>query len=392
MPADFHSSTLPFTIRFLLALAGGMLPASARTDWIREWHAEFWYSCQSASRRRPMRALGAFADAWFLVRHEHGIGSRVGELAQSRLLAVAVLVFLIAALGVATDGFRRSRDLLFHRDSDRLFLLAQPIPFMGGTARIPEAQVEAWVKHGTTVEVLGRWSVRERAVCVADPVAATLISEVRMRPQCAVIKVERAELSGFSGVVGRLKPGVSLNEADSELGRTAALHRGWLGPVIVQIGPLRRAPLAPVGAAFFVLALFSLLAVRGASVRAWTWAVSRMALSFGMIVSSWLELAARAPFTEAGSVPGIWTGLLYVFPIAAATLAALWLRRDARGRCRICYRALTMPVFVGLSGRCLFDSGGVEYLCSAGHGALVTGSVPGQIETEEWSKWPNTLA
>lgn len=392
MPVDFNAPTVSFTIRLLLALAGGMLPTSDRTDWMREWYAEFWHSRQSGSHRRPMRALGAFADAWFLVRHEHGVGSRVRELARSRSLAVAALVFLIAALGVATNGFRRSRDLLFHRDSDRLFLLAQPSPFMGCAARVPEAQAKAWVEHGTTVEVLGRWSVRERAVCVADPVAATLFSEAHMRPQCAAIKLERAELTGFSGMVGRLKPGVPLAEADTELGQTAALHRGWLRPAIVLTGRLRRAPLAPVGAALFVLALFSLLAFRGASVRAWSWAVSRIALSFGIIAGSWLELAARAPFTEAGGVPGIWTALLYVFPIAAATLAALWLRRNARGRCRICYRALTMPVFVGLYGRCLFDSGGIEYLCGAGHGALVTGSVPGQIETEEWSKWPNTLA
>jgi hypothetical protein len=51
-----------------------------------------------------------------------------------------------------------------------------------------------------------------------------------------------------------------------------------------------------------------------------------------------------------------------------------------------------MPVFVGPSGRCLFDSGGIERLCSARHGALVTGSVPGQTGTEEWSQWPNTFA
>ena len=392
MPSELHPATLPFTIRLLLALAGGMLPPGARIDWKREWYAEFWHSRQLPSRRRPMRALGAFSDAWFLVRHEHGIRSRIGELARSRCFAVAALVLLIAALALATNGFRHSRNLLVQRDSDRLFLLAQPSPFMGRAARIPEAQAKDWIEYGTTVEALGRWSVREGAVCIADRVAATLFSEVPMMPQCATIKPASAELAGFCGVVGRLKPGASLAEAEHELGQTAVLHRGWLHPAIVPIERLRRAPLAPVGVALIFLAFFSLLSVRAASVLAWTWAVSRVALFFGLIAGAWLELVARAPFTEAAAVPGIWTALLYVFPIAAATLTALWLRRDARRRCRICYRALTMPVFVGLSGRCLFDSGGVEYLCSAGHGALVAGSVPGQIGTEEWSQWPSTLA
>jgi hypothetical protein len=392
MPSDRHSSTVPFTIRLLLALAGWMLPARARVDWKREWYAEFWHSRQLPSRRRPMRAFGVFPDAWFLARHEHGIGCRLGELARSRSFAVAALIFLIAALGVATNGFRRSRDLLGQHDSDRLFLLAQPVPFMGRVARIPEAQAKAWIEHGGTVETLGRWSVRQGAVCAADRVAATLFSEVHMMPQCAAIKPASVELAGFSGVIGRLKPGASRAEAERELEETAVLHRGWLRPAIVPIEGLRRAPLAPVGAALFVLALFSLVSVRAASAPAWTWAVSRVALFFGLIAGGWLELVARAPFTEAAGVPGIWTALLYVFPIATATLAAHWLRSDGRGRCRICCRPLGMPVFVGFSGRCLMESGGVEYLCTAGHGALVAGSVPGQVETEEWSKWPNTLA
>jgi len=388
MPPAFTAPAIPYTIRLLLALAGAMLPDSARTDWMREWYAEFWYSRHSASGRRPMRALGAFADAWFLVRHEHGIRGRVGELLRSRSLAVAVLVFLLAALALATTGFRRSRDLLFHRDSDRVFLLNQPLPFMAGAARISPAQANAWVeRHNATVQVLGRWSVRERDICVADPVAATLFTEIHMRPQCTAIKVERRNWTGFSGVVGRLKSGISLAEAERELGQTAVLHRGWLRPAIVPIARLRTAPLAPVASALFALALFSLVAARVASVRASIWLASRIALSLALVAGAWLELAARAPFTEAGSVPGIWSALLYVFPIAAASLLALGLRRDARGRCRVCYRALTMPVFVGLSGRCLFDSGGIEYLCGAGHGALLTGSVPGQVETEQWSKW-----
>ncbi len=394
MPDDHFATMVPFHFRLLLALGGRMLPSDLREDWVREWYAELWHA-QYSARWSPgtlrMRALGAFADAWFLLRHKRRIGSRLGEVARARSFPIVTLVLLIAGLGIATDGFRRSRDLLLHRDADGLFLLAQPSPFMGIGARIPEAQAKAWMANGKTVEELGRWSVRKGSVCIADPVAIALFSEARMKPQCRSIQ-QGAEVLGFAGVVGRLRAGVPLATAEAELANTATLHLGWLIPDIVSISRLRRAPFLPVGVALALLAVLSVFALRARTMRACAWALSRIALSFGAITAAWLEFAARAPFTEAAGVPGAWILPLYFFPITAAAGVTLWLCRDARKRCRICDRPLTMPVFVGLSGRCLFDSGGVEYLCGAGHGALVTGSVPGQIATEEWSKWPSSLA
>jgi len=394
MQGDVNAANIPFTSRVLLALAGALLPADLRTDWIREWRAELWHSRRSAVRSDIALlnySLGAFADAWFLLRHEAAISRRLAEARRSRSLPIAAMAVLLIGLSVATNGFQGGRDLLFGRDSDRLFLLAQPSPFLGSAARVPAAQVLAWIECGSTVEKLGRWAAKDPFVCVADPVAATLFAETHAKARCDTIQLA-PDVRGFSGVIGRLKPGARLAGAEKELAETAVLHRGWLVPQIVPIGRLRRAPLLPVGTALLGLALISLLPLRTRSLESFAWAVSRVALSFALVVAGWLELTAAAPFTEQAGVPSVWAALLYVCPIAAGTLLHIWLRRDARGRCRTCYRPLTMPVFVGLSGRCLFDSGGIERLCSARHGALVTGSVPGQIGTEEWSQWPNPFA
>jgi len=394
MQVGVNVGKIPFPSRFLLALAGAMLPADLCADWKREWHAELWHWRHSAFRSYSAllkRSLGAFADAWFLLRHEATITRRLAEAARSRSLPVAAMAILLIGLSIATNRFQGGRDLLFARDADGLFLLAQPNPFMGSAARVPAEQVSAWIERGSTVEKLGRWSAREPPFCVADPLAVALFSAARAKPRCDSIKLQR-DVSGFSGVIGRLKPGARLAAAEKELAQTAVLHRGWLCPQIVPIARLRRAPLVPVGTALLCLALLSLLPLGCRSLQSFAWAASRVALSFALVIAGWLELAAAAPFTEQAGVSGLWAALLYVGPMAAGTLLHVWLRRDARGRCRICYRPLTMPVFVGFSGRCLFDAGGIECLCRAGHGALVTGSVPGQIGTEEWSQWPRTLA
>lgn len=381
--------------RLPVAAAGRLLPAAQRADWRREWDAEIWHAEHSGGtpeRTLWTRALGAFADASFILRHEHGISIRLNELRSSRPASVAVLVAVAAILLVASRGLQSGRALVFSTEPDRVFLLAQPSPFMGGSARVPPAQAADWVENGRTTDMLGRWFVLKGSVCVADGAAAALFSQIQMRAKCKSVRQGPNEITGFSGIIGRLKTGYTYADAEKELATTAELHLGWLRPAIVPVAQLRKAPLLPVGTALLLLTFFSVLGLRNCSLEAWVWGLARIGLSFGIIAGLWLELDARAPFTEAGSIPGAWTIGLFVLPPITATMFTLRLRRDVERRCRTCYRLLSMPVFVGLPGRCLFDSGGVEYLCPARHGALVVGSMPGQIAAKEWSQWPSTFA
>ena len=386
------SRALPTEIRWLLAAAGWLLPPALRTDWLREWRAEFWH-CRQRERntRRQMRAraFGAFPDAWFLLRQDYGIARRILDAAHSRSALVVLLVLLLAATALGTHGFRAGRNLLFHDDPAGLVLVFQPGPFMGGAARIPAAQADAWLQSSQTVKKLGRWSM-DHLVCHADAAALALLAQAPVKPLCGRFEPLVSSVAVFAGVVAQLKSGASIDQAEQELAQTTSLHKGWMQPGIVTLAAVRKAPLMPVGSVLFGLMLLSILAVRANTVRAWMWALSKIGLSFALIAGIWIEFVARAPFTEAARVPAAWGVLLYVLPAFAGSGAAWWFRRAARRHCRVCYRPLSMPVFVGMSGRRLFEPGGTEYLCGEGHGALLVAAEP--MGGEAWATWSDTWA
>jgi hypothetical protein len=393
---------VPLDIRCLLAAGGVLLPPALRAEWLREWHAEVWHcpgSGPDLRQRLRMRALGAFPDAWALLRQNYGIARRIGDIPYSRFAPILLMILLIAAAALATGGFRRGRHLLFHDDSQGLVLVVQPLLFMGGSARIPAAQADAWSQASKTAAESGRWSIEESVrgvrhvrVCRADATAQALLSKAPVKPQCDFVEPAGLAADSFAGVVARLKSGASLQDAELELQQTAGLHKGWLTPSIVSLAEIRKAPLVPVGSAVFGFLLLSALAVRALTIRATLWAVSKIALTYALIAGVWIELAARAPFTQTAGIPGSWNAPVYFLPVVAGGGAAWWFRRDAQRRCRICHRALAMPVFVGLSGSCLLEPGGTEYLCAEGHGALLAGSIAGQMAAEVWATWSDTPA
>jgi len=394
MQTELISRRVPIEIRWLLATAASLLPPALRSDWLREWYAEFWH-CLGSDREMRARAFGAFPDAWFLLRHDYGIVWRIRDISDSRSAPVVALVLLIAATALLTGGFKQGRNLLFHQDVAGLILVTQPIPFMGWSSRVPAAQAEAWFERSQTVAELGMWSVEDRVrdgryvrVCRADAAAQVLLAEAPVKPGCDRIESAESNVISHAGVVARLRIGASVHDVERELAETAKLHKGWMRPAIVSWSTVRTAPLAPVGSALLGLVLVSGLAIRALTVRAWMWAASKIVISFALIAGVWIEFVARAPFTETAGMPPAWSALVYMLPVVVGCWAALSFRRDASRRCRICYRPLTMPVSVGMPGRCLFEPGGTEYLCAAGHGALLVSPFPELMNREAWATWP----
>ncbi len=402
MQTQTASQPVPVEIRWLLAAAGLVLPPALRSEWLREWHAELCHSLGSGGRERRqmrVRALGAFPDAWVLLRQSYGLAMRIQDSSHSRSAPLILLALLVSAAALLTGGFDRGRKLLFRDDSAGLVLVAQPIPFMGGRSRMPATQTDAWLQESRTVAELGRWAIQDQwrggrrvMVCRADAAVLALLSRAPVKPPCQRIEPLGSNVLPFAGVVARLRNGASVREAEAELARTATLHRGWSRPAIVPLTALRKAPLTPVGLTLLGLMLLSVLAVRVLTVRAWLWAVSQIALAFALIAGIWIELAAQAPFTETAGIPAAWSTMLYFLPVLAGCCAAWWFRREAHGHCRVCYRPLTMPVYVGFQGSCLLEPGGTEYLCGAGHGALVTGPAGETLGEEVWAAWSDNWA
>lgn len=193
MQTQLISRALPIEIRWLLAVAGWLLPPALRSDWLREWYAEFWHwpgSDRDSRRQMWTRAFGAFPDAWVLLTQDYGIATRIQDTSRSRSAPVILLALLMAAAALLTSGFNRGRNLLFHDDSAGLVLVAQPIPFMGGSSRMPAAQAP------------GR-SARQAAM---RPDRARGIECAVIRRRGGPVKERRVYTSGGTGVGADSKP------------------------------------------------------------------------------------------------------------------------------------------------------------------------------------------
>jgi len=372
----------------LLVLAGCLLPPDLRADLAREWHAEIWHSLNERgvasdahlTRKMRARALGAFADAWTLLRLESGIRLRVRSAVQSRSAPILIMALLLIALAAGTRGFSGVRSLLLDEHSERLVLIIQPNPFFGGGSLIPAEQADAWFQHSGTALQMGKWTLEDRRldgtevrVLRADAAAMSLLSESPMR-----LKFDRIEpIHGFAStrtaLVARLRSGATSLDADRELAEIAKLRKGWQRPSVVPLTAIRNAPLQLVAPLILVFFIFSVRPIRAFHLRAWPWVIATHVLCFVLILSAWLEIVARAPLTETAQVSTLRSMWLYFLPVAASVSAAWWFRRDAANRCHICYRLWAPPIYVGSPGRCLFEPQGVGYQCNEGHAVLSVG-------------------
>jgi hypothetical protein len=403
MKARYQSRRVPAEIRLLLGLSGWLLPRTTRRDWSREWLTEFSEAFsrghQQGARQRWrmfMRACGAIPDVWTLLQL-HGFRQRLAEAVHSRVTPVVVFLLALVILAVTTSNFQQARALVFEPDSDNLVLLLQPVPFMGGSCRVPVAQAELWERAGTTVDALGVWTIEDRAiqgqnvrVWKATPAALELFAQSRVKPQHDLV-----EISGkapFAGIIAKLRPRATAREAEAELAETAKLRKEWLSPQVVSLAAIRRAPLIPIawllGGLWFICAV----SIRIRSLQACLWALAPLTLCFVTIAAAWLECVARAPVTEVGRIPEPWNVAVYVVPVAVASGAAWCSHRVAGRRCRTCYRPLMAGVSVGMEGRCIFEPGGSEYLCAEGHGSLIVGLAAQHKSDEVWVSWSSSWA
>jgi hypothetical protein len=383
VPSRTKPRALPIEIRITLAFAGSLLPSCLRAEWMREWRAEFWHSFaghreQSLARHQMRRrALGAFADAWTLLQLDCGIRRRMRDVIESRVTPIVLMIVVLISMALTTGGFREARATLFHDEQNTVVLVAQPNPFMGGNSLVPWAEAEAWAQRSRATIEMGRWLVQEEKtsghyerVLKADVNVINLFSEAEMRPRFNRIEPMGADAPAFVGVVARLRDGAT-KQAAQELAQVASLHKGWQRPAVIPIHEIRRAPLAPIGSVLLAWMLLGALPLRQFRMPAWPWALAEIALCFSVIAACWIELLAQAPVTEAAGVPAGWNWALYALPTCAGAGVSWWFRRDARRRCRTCYRVWRTPASIGLPARCLLDPSGHGYLCDEGHGAIL---------------------
>jgi hypothetical protein len=449
MRDDAWKHAIPFETRCLLATAGYLLPLNRRPDWLKEWFAEVWHwleeQAEQGSSDRIVRwvlfrkSLGSFVDAWFLLRSEEGTRRRLKEATESPWAAIGSIALLLLFLAFETRAFQESLALLkkvFDGQSGTVILVSQPVPFMGGSARVPREQADLWNTRSRAVEALGKWMVPERVVTLpggrvsrwrvlqADRCGVELLGyklgqgrwplsgrygcellttaksvgqlsvgeETVLDGQaCRVVGVLEAtdlmmarafeayqplDMAGSPthvGVIARLKPGSTLEQAQGELSATAKLRKGWGYASVRSVDSLKTEPVKAMGWLFPLFFLVCACSVRAKTARAWAFGLLQIGLVFTLMAVVWLELVVRSPISETASLVAPWGPGVYFFPPVVGVLTVWWLRRDQKSRCRICHRRLALAVSVGSTAGSLLNPGGVEYLCRQGHGALVVG-------------------
>ena len=174
------------------------------------------------------------------------------------------------------------------------------------------------------------------------------------------------------GVVGVLRPGISVEKAEHDLG--------------VGVMPVSRLLWETV--AFYAVGLCLALGVALFRVvfdrafwahasgrlrnswRFWTFCAAKTLGAVAIVALAGIELRFGITLTPTGArdplllVLGLWPLML------AFGAVLLWSWLDQRLRCRRCLRRLDLPVHMGVLGASLFDPTGMEFVCPVGHGAL----------------------
>lgn len=212
----------------------------------------------------------------------------------------------------------------------------------------------------------------------------------------------------FLGVIGRLKPGVSYEQAQQDISRiTGEMARKDLRqPRYVQsrMTPLYMLLWPDVSSGLMLMLLGSLAVIFYVVKNIVRQVHARVAPK--QIARYWAFLTGKLLFVQVGLlllwielnellVVGLtvhWTVVVLVQCMVAILFLALcaavasWCQADQRYRCRKCLSRLRMPLASGNFGSVLFDRPGAEYICTSGCGQLyVPEARPSDEGVEQWT-------
>lgn len=151
---------LPWVVSMSQSLVRGaapLVPAEQREDWLREWHAEIWHRWQFLfhtgewKRREKLllfrSALGAFADAAWLMASQDSVKSRISGVARSPFTCLAALSLVLLTIASLSSGLQATREMLFSQmpnKAGKLTFIWVHHPLGGGDRGLPGDVVPAW--------------------------------------------------------------------------------------------------------------------------------------------------------------------------------------------------------------------------------------------------------
>ena len=423
---------IPLPCRLVIALAARIVPRSKRAAWIKEWLAELSHKAQAGTDPRDLFscAWGAFRDAKWHFNTER---KRRGFDLFRRPLRTEI-GFLLAAILITAFAGGLNRPTLPLSNASRLVAVNHRVHFPGARASTFSRKYAALVRleaqtlqdiavyrgirsptlgmlvSRNMLSVLGSKPMLGRDFTDRDDNSATILaydfwrtrfhSDSSIVGKQVVIDQKTFTVAGVMtrdfwfvsdrirffalldrsnapvGFVGLLAPGETVASAGSELRRIAGEVEGLWITEGLQTEPLiddeRGQELAFGGAVAFAGALLGMAFVlikRLGGLRYSTLLGARLAAVISGLallrISVGALLAGHGPALSTTSLFSIWIFLLICF-------AALWLLIvDHRGRCPQCFARLRMPAPIGVWSSSIFDQPSTEYMCPAGHGALV---------------------
>jgi MacB-like periplasmic core domain len=427
---------IPLPCRLIIVAAAWIVPRAKRTEWKQEWHAELWHRAEAGTGPRELLhcAWGAFRDAnWFLQNERKRRGFDLFRRPfRTELTFLAAAILLTALAGALSppkaiyanagrlvavshsSGFAGGRDSMFRRKYVALVRLESESLEDLTIYRMLREKTPAVLVSRNFLSMFGASPLLGRGFEETDPDNVAILSEDFWRtrfhsdPQVIgasqVINDKQYTIIGVMsrrfwflsqklglfapieqskstvGFVGLLAPGQSARTAEAELGRISGEVDSRSLSKAIEAQPLVKDPrllellfgaiaafaCALLGTVF--LAIKRLGGPRHSLFLGIRVAVVLLALAFLRLA----ELRLIGPY-NAYSLFHVWIYLLICF--AATCLLII----DHRGRCLVCLAKLRMPAPIGVWSSQILDQPITEYVCPAGHGALViagTGNAP----------------
>jgi len=161
----------------LVRAAAPLVPVEKREDWLREWRAEIWHRWQFLfhtgewSRREKLlllrSALGAFADAAWLMASQDSVKTRIDGIARSPFTCLTVLALLLLFIASMSSGLQATREMLFSQmpsKTGKLTFIWLHHPLGGGDRGLPADVVPAWEQGSKLLNGVAGMEVRHDQV------------------------------------------------------------------------------------------------------------------------------------------------------------------------------------------------------------------------------------
>jgi hypothetical protein len=177
MPEEPKQPRLVSLSQALVRAAAPLVPPAHREDWQREWHAEIWHRWQFLfhtgewNRREQWlllrSALGAFADAAWLLASQETVRSRISEITRSPFTCLSVFLAILLAIAAASSGLHATRQMLLSQmpaSKGNLTFIWLHQYIGGGDKGLPADVVPAWAQGSKLLSGVAGIEVRHRRV------------------------------------------------------------------------------------------------------------------------------------------------------------------------------------------------------------------------------------